>query len=145
MTHVNPPPQVRIPDKIFKDPELRPFFEKWQRILFQLWQRTGGANDDISTIIISDVNSDTDLADNHFGLLIIIDASSAPVTITLPPISAGEIGRSIYIAVIDATNDVTVQPNDASHTILGDTDVILTQNFMAIHFVVETESSWIGL
>ena len=45
MTQVNPPPQVRIPDKFFEDPELRTFFERWDTILFQLWNRTGGHED----------------------------------------------------------------------------------------------------
>jgi len=46
--NVNPPPQVRIPDKFFSDPELRAFFEQWSKILFQLWNRTGGGEDIIA-------------------------------------------------------------------------------------------------
>ena len=44
---VNPPPQTRIPDQFFNDPELRKFFEDWRTILFQLWNRTGGSTDAI--------------------------------------------------------------------------------------------------
>ncbi len=46
--NVNPPPQLRIPDKFFEDPEIRTFFEQQQQILFQLWNRTGGKSDSIS-------------------------------------------------------------------------------------------------
>lgn len=46
---VNPPPQVRIPDEFFNDPVKRDFFEQWGTILFQLWNRTGGASDSISS------------------------------------------------------------------------------------------------
>lgn len=45
MSHVNPPPQLRIPDKFFNDQELRSFFERQQRIIWQLWLRTGGNED----------------------------------------------------------------------------------------------------
>lgn len=46
MAHkVNPPPQLRIPDKFFNDPELRSFYEQQQRIIWQLWLRTGGSTD----------------------------------------------------------------------------------------------------
>lgn len=48
MTVVNPPQQLRIPDKIFRDPELRAYFEQQKQILFQLWTRTGGNNDAIT-------------------------------------------------------------------------------------------------
>ncbi len=43
---VNPPPQIRIPKELAKNPEVRVFFEQQQQILFQLWNRTG-ANQDI--------------------------------------------------------------------------------------------------
>ena len=45
---VNPPPQLRIPEQFLKDPEIRDFFERQQKILFQLWNRTGGSSDAIS-------------------------------------------------------------------------------------------------
>lgn len=44
---VNPPPQLRIPNKFFNDPDLRNFFEQQQIILFQIWNRTGGGTDAI--------------------------------------------------------------------------------------------------
>jgi len=55
MSHVNPPPQLRIPDRFFQDKELRSFFEQQHRILFQLWNRTGGPDDAIAEIQTSEV------------------------------------------------------------------------------------------
>jgi hypothetical protein len=46
---VNPPPQLRIPVKFFSDPEIRSFFEQQQQIIFQLWNRTGGNSDLVSS------------------------------------------------------------------------------------------------
>ena len=46
--NVNPPPQLRIPEKFLSDPEVRSFFEQQQKIIFQLWNRTGGSSDFIS-------------------------------------------------------------------------------------------------
>lgn len=47
---VNPPPQLRIPDQFFNNPDLRNFFEQQQIMLFQLWNRTGGANDTVADL-----------------------------------------------------------------------------------------------
>lgn len=61
---VNPPPQVRIPRRFFEDPETRPYFEQVQNILFQLWNRTGGSNDDITDLGNEQVDTD-----NLFALI----------------------------------------------------------------------------
>ena len=56
---VNPPPALRIPQKINQDPDLRAYFEQVGTILFQLWTRTGGGNDDVA-----DSGLDAGVADN---------------------------------------------------------------------------------
>jgi len=48
-TKVNPPPALRIPDQFFTDPDTRAFFEQQREILFQLWNRTGGSEDSVSS------------------------------------------------------------------------------------------------
>lgn len=45
---VNPPPQLRIPERFFNDQELRSFFERQRTIIWQLWLRTGGSEDLVS-------------------------------------------------------------------------------------------------
>ena len=45
---VNPPPQQKLPEKIFSDKEMRDYFTYQQEILFKLWLRTGGGEDIIS-------------------------------------------------------------------------------------------------
>ena len=47
MTQVNPPPQLRIP--VDATPEQRTFYEQARVIIYQLWRRTGGQNDNIET------------------------------------------------------------------------------------------------
>ena len=44
-TKVNPPPQLRIPPELSKDRRTIDYLNQTNTILFQLWQRTGGAND----------------------------------------------------------------------------------------------------
>lgn len=46
---VNPPPQLRIPDKFTSDAEQFSFFRQINTILFQLWTRTGGSSDLIAS------------------------------------------------------------------------------------------------
>jgi len=58
---VNPPPQTRLPSKIVEDQEMKSYFSYQQEILFKLWLRTGGGNDDIADTVeivgASQVNS----------------------------------------------------------------------------------------
>lgn len=42
---VNPPPLLKIPRAFINDPEVRTFIEQQNVIIFQLWNRTGGATD----------------------------------------------------------------------------------------------------
>lgn len=47
---VNPPPQLRIPDSLAGDRETFGYFRQLNQILFQLWVRTGGSDDAITSI-----------------------------------------------------------------------------------------------
>ena len=51
MALVNPPPALRLPESLRQNQEARVYFEQIQRILFQLWARTGGGNDDINDLL----------------------------------------------------------------------------------------------
>jgi hypothetical protein len=56
---VNPPPQLKLPKRFLTDPETRAYFEQQQRIMYQLWRRTGGADDtigDLASINFSNFN-----------------------------------------------------------------------------------------
>ena len=50
MVDVRPPPQLRIPDTLRQDRETFGYFEQLNRLLFAMWQRTGGSNDAISIL-----------------------------------------------------------------------------------------------
>lgn len=52
---VNPPPQLQIPRQFLSDPEARAFFDQQRTILFQLWQKSGGATDPMDSIGQEDV------------------------------------------------------------------------------------------
>ena len=45
---VNPPPQLRIPQRFLGDPQAVAFFEQQNIILFQLYNKLGGNSDPIS-------------------------------------------------------------------------------------------------
>ncbi|MBL4664323.1 MAG: hypothetical protein JKY22_12400 [Flavobacteriaceae bacterium] len=45
MTNVNPPPQIKLPSAFAKDSEINTYFRHLNRMLLQLWTRTGGASD----------------------------------------------------------------------------------------------------
>ena len=48
MALVNPPPQTLMPPQFRDDPILRTYFEERDRVLLQLWTRTGGATDAVA-------------------------------------------------------------------------------------------------
>lgn len=139
---VNPPPQLRIPEKLFNDPVSRAFFEQMRIILFQLWQRTGGANDAVAGKQVVIVTS-TDIVLDTFGALIVVDASDAPVKVTLPAITDATEGETVDVAIIDATYDTNVFAA-GGQTVFGDTDVLMNQQFMSIQYTSVSLTTWIG-
>ena len=104
---VNPPPQLRIPDEFFNDPEIRAYFEQQNTILFQLWTRTGGSDDvvDSSQQDLTSMGSrvsrnaakinalekttfDIEIINANFTTVrnqIIICQNTAPIDVTLDP------------------------------------------------------------
>jgi len=139
---VNPPPALRIPASFLKNPEERSFFEQQRTILFQLWQRTGGSLDIVSgkQIVILASN---DLVLDTFGALIVVEADTATVEITLPAITSSNVGETVDIAIIDATFDTTVKPASGA-TVFGDSSVIMNQRFMSIQYTAVSQTVWIG-
>jgi len=143
---VNPPPQIRIPDKFFDDPETRSFFEQQQLILFQLWNRTGGNTDlvsDLEQIPVIGISSDRTLSPDDLGSLIVVDTSDGNVNLTMPNISSDDIGKSIIVVIIDATNDCFVYSN-GSDLILGDNSVLMNDQFLSVHFTSISITDWIA-
>lgn len=48
----NPSPQSQLPQKLFNDEELRPYFTVLQEDMYRLWLRSGGGTDQVSEIVI---------------------------------------------------------------------------------------------
>ncbi len=141
---VNPPPILRIPENFFSDPKTRGFFEEIRTILFQLWVRTGGSRDAVAgqqVVII--IGGDTILDSSAYGALIVVEADSEPVEVTLPPITGSNEGETVDIAIIDATYDTTVIPSGTA-TIFGDTSVLMNQQWMSIQYTTVSQSAWVA-
>jgi hypothetical protein len=49
-SQVNPPPFLRIPKAFLQDREVRAFIEQQNTVIFQLYQKLGGASDPISDL-----------------------------------------------------------------------------------------------
>lgn len=52
---VNPPPQIRLPAAFAKDKGISTYFRHLDRMLLQLWTRTGGGNDLVDEIQIGEL------------------------------------------------------------------------------------------
>jgi len=48
----NPPPQSKLPAKLFEDEDLRVYFGTLQEDMYRLWLRSGGGTDQVSGIVI---------------------------------------------------------------------------------------------
>ena len=143
---VNPPPALRIPEKFFNDPDTRAFFEQQKEILFQLWNRTGGSIDLVSQleqVPVVNISSDTTLSSDQLGSLITVDTSGGNINLTMPNISDVDIGRSVIVVILDATNDCLVYSN-GSDLILGDNSVLMNDQFLSVHFTSISLTDWIA-
>ena len=140
---VNPPPQLRIPDSFLTDPDIRSFFEQQQKIIFQLWNRTGGANDAIAgkqVVII--VGANTELNNTAYGALIVVEADSEPVEITLPKPTKDDIGEPIEFVVNDATFNTTIK-GFGTDTIIGKSELAMNRQFQSYPLTAISTSEWI--
>ena len=140
---VNPPPQIRIPDKFFSDPELRSFFEQQQQILFQLWNRTGGNTDAVAGKKVTIIVSESVTLDNTaYGALIVVEADTAAVVITLPTPTENELGEPIEIVINDATFNTAIIPASGG-TIIGQSDLAMNRQFQSYPLTAISTTAWI--
>jgi len=144
MSHkVNPPPQLKIPGKFLKDPNTRSFFEQQQRIIWQLWLRTGGSVDAVAgrqVVII--VGATTELDNTAYGALIVVDANAESIEITLPLPADDNIGEPIEIVINDATYSTTIKPKSGS-TIIGQADLAMNRQFQSYPLTAISATQWV--
>ena len=50
MVAVSPPPYIVLPKEFLDDPEKREYFQQQNFIIYQLWKRTGGSEDNIAAL-----------------------------------------------------------------------------------------------
>lgn len=131
--NVNPPPQIKLPPELAKDAATRTYFQHLDRMLLQLWKRTGGSEDliDESEQVLTSTGSRVSrnsakidaLEDLRFRVVevtadysaapfeIVICNNIVPITVTLEP-----------NAVIDDKIHVKRKPAAALVTVSGAID-----------------------
>ena len=50
MVAVSPPPYIVLPKEFLEDTEKREYFQQQNFIIYQLWKRTGGSEDNIAAL-----------------------------------------------------------------------------------------------
>ena len=136
--NVNPPPQLQIPPVLLKDRVTADYLRQINTILFQLWQRTGGATDfiddsqknitssssrvsrnaaRINSLEIKEfeiVITETSLTSQEFQIIICKNATSITVTLDPQAIENDEVhikrrdGEVIVIGSIDGFTNKTI-------------------------------------
>lgn len=120
-TQVNPPPQLRIPEQFSKNRETFGYIKQLNQILFQLWVRTGGSDDTVSSSEDS-LRQFEDLQDTVGRL-----HNEMPNVVA---VSADYITVLNDIVVCTNTEDITVtlnaEPNDLERVTVKRTDYPVT-------------------
>lgn len=134
MALVNPPPQFRRPQKINADKELRPYFEKLEWLLFQLWTRTGGNDDTVQDTSVSQV--DTDGLFGLFGRIAALELRNIVPT----AVDYTTIGSDIVICTDALTVLLNDEPKDQEMVTIKRTEgaVIVNGNGK----LIDNKSSW---
>ena len=136
------PKQSRIPEFFFGDPIVRKYVEYQRDVLFEIWTRTGGGSDRVAANKIISISSDTVLDNTAYGAIIVVDASSGTVQVTLPAVDDTRLGERVIIIVIDATFDTTVIP--VTGTVLGGASLVINTAFVrSLLSPIDTVAAWI--
>lgn len=78
-----------------------------------------------------------------FGSLVVVDATNAAVTVTLPPASADDAGRSVMVSKSDASgNAVVVAASNATQRVNGSTGTDSSATAGAREFVWDGQGGW---
>lgn len=102
---------------------------EYQRdVLYQIWTRTGAGFDYVAAHKIISISSDTVLDDTAYGAIIVVDASSGTVQVTLPAVDETRLGESVIITVTDASFDTTVLP--VTGTVLGAGSLVISTAYV---------------
>ena len=138
MARVNPPPNLRTPKRFMAENDSRSYFEQLEFILFQLWGRTGGQNDDINdggesieAILIRLDIIELRLDVIEAAILIINDRldyleGSTTVTAIDHTIDNTITGHQTIICTADITVFLDATPNDRDTAEIKQTDTKLT-------------------
>ncbi len=154
-TPVNPPPQLRIPESFQKDRETFGYIRQINQILFQLWTRTGGAND----VVTGSTEGLTQFEDlqNFTGRIVKLErnpiAASADYTTTDNDVVICTNSVAITVSLNPEPNDlefVTVKRANAKvaingngKTIDGESQVVLSRKYTGLDLVYTVEAdSW---
>tara|TARA_R110000772_G_scaffold107621_3_gene210148 strand:+ start:489 stop:902 length:414 start_codon:yes stop_codon:yes gene_type:complete len=80
---VNPPPQILLPPSLAKIEGFTSWFNAQQRMLTQLWLRTGGATDEVAGSVSNQIFNQVSVSGNYSTLANDYIRVSAAATITL--------------------------------------------------------------
>jgi hypothetical protein len=142
MSNVNPPPYIKMPDKFFSDRDLRRYFEGLEFIIFQLWKRTGGGSDAVSSAITTaSLSAPAYSASNFVGQSITAASSNytttgldrlvvATAAITVSLNDEPNQLEQVSIKRSSVTGPVVIDGN--GNTIDGQTTYTIAENYEAI-------------
>jgi len=151
MTNVNPPPQPPIPAKFRDDPSVLDYLQQIQFIIFQLWERTGGGDDDISDFLdglnqfdslnyLSEINGRPEFnyvstSSNYTALDYDFAIASDELTVTLP---SEPVDQSRVKVKTTVTSSVTIDGNGKN--VDGDSNVVIVQDYVLIDMIYTVET-----
>ena len=164
----NPPPQSKLPAKLFEDEDLRVYFGTLQEDMYRLWLRSGGGKDQVSEIVIDldAINDRLDAIELRLTAieaeLIVLAARIAYLegTMIVTAVDVTAAGNTTIICTAALTVTLAADPLDKdlvkvkqtngsvtisgnSKNIDGDSSVIMRRNFTGLDMVYSsTADAW---
>ncbi len=103
MAIVNPPPQLKIPENILKDPQWLAYERQRDIIIFQLWQRTGG-NVDVIEDSQQNITSSSSRVSRNAARINSLELKEFEIVNTTTDITTGDDVTSLNDATIPANS-----------------------------------------
>lgn len=138
MSLVNLPP-MKVPPKLLADNEVANYFEELTFVVYQLYLRTGGGDDiesGVNNVVVTTGITSTDspytVTDKYARIL--VDASSAPVTVNLKAVAS-----DVYCDVIKVDSSANVVTVSSTDNINGQATQELLYQYESIEMAGESE------
>lgn len=108
----------------------------------QWFRSVSNSVDSVGRAGVQTVANGATLTLTQAGVAVEITASSSDTIVVLPKALSGNIGEEVTVFIVDATFNGLVRPK-TGETIVGDTEVVMNEDYMSLTFMVKALGVWV--